>query len=296
MEPIERIHHISVTVGDPNENLHFYRDILGLRLVKQTVNFEDDGGYHLYFSNQNVDAGSIITFFPRVDNLHGRTGAGQVRRIAFSIPNGSIQVWEKQLTKHAIAFKNDRIFNKPALLFKDSHGSYLALVETGVEKENEQILGFHGVELLSENPSATLELLTQKMGLKHMDTTDEYFHLEMIGEEKHQVLIHRTLTERGRLGIGTVHHIAWSIPTIDKLRQWKEMLEETRNLTAIHDRKYFKSTYFRDPGRIIYELATAGPGFMVDEPFEHLGTTLMLPEEFEIQREEIEKKLPKLNL
>ncbi len=296
MASINRIHHLSATVGDPNENLHFYREVLGLRLVKQTVNFEDNGTYHLYFANQNAEAGSVITFFPRLDNLTGRTGAGQVRHIAFAIPKGSLSTWKEHLAGHHLEFKEERLFEEEALLFNDPHGLYLALIETDKAHRGKDILGFYGVELLSAKPEETFRMLTEEMDLQLLGTTEDYYHLEMAGKEKHQVLIHRTFTKRGRLGIGTVHHIAWSVSHAKELQYWKGHFGQTKSVTAIHNRKYFQSAYFRDPGHIIYELATDGPGFTVDESFEELGAKLMLPQKFEKQREEIEESLPKLDI
>lgn len=296
MKPIQRIHHISATVGDPNENLAFYRDILGLRLVKQTVNFEDDGTYHLYFANQNADAGSIITFFPRLDNLTGRVGAGQVRRMAFSVPEGSINGWKNTFGAQGIHFEEATIFGKKALLFNDPHDLSLAIVETDEVQSSKEITGFYGIELLSEAPDNTFKVLMQEMGLQLVQVSADYYHLEMVGSEKHQILVNRTMTQRGRLGIGTVHHIAWSIPDEEELTQWKQHFEEEYSVTQIHDRKYFHSAYFRDPGHIIYELATDGPGFTVDESLDELGTSLMLPPQYEDKRAEIVARLPKLNV
>lgn len=296
MEPIQRIHHISATVGDPNETLQFYRDVLKLRLVKQTVNFDDEGTYHLYFANQNVDAGSIITFFPLMNDLQGRVGAGQVRRIAFSVPKNTLSEWKTHLVQHAIAFTEESLFQEPALIFKDPYGLSLALVESEVTKEDTQIIGFYGVELLSEAPHETFKFLMQEMGLLLKQVTPEYYHLQMVGEEGHQILVNREMIQRGRLGIGTVHHIAWSVPDKNKLLQWNETIEKEGTVTDIINRKYFYSAYFRDPGQIIYELATTGPGFTVDETFVDLGSTLMLPEDHESERASIEARLPKLNL
>lgn len=296
MKPIKRIHHLSATVGNPNENLNFYRNVLGLKLVKQTVNFEDNGTYHLYFSNQLVDGGGIITFFPRLDNLKGRTGAGQVRRIAFSVPKGSLKSWEIRLSKKNVTFERQTFFQKEALLFHDPHNIHLALIESEINHEDIEIIDFYGIEILSEKPIETLSVLTQEMGLFLKEITTDYYHLEMCGYEKHQVLIHRQLTQRGRLGIGTVHHVAWSVSDKKELKEWKAKLAKERNVTEIHDRKYFYSAYLRDPGRVIYEFATEGPGFTVDESFETLGSRLMLPENYEMHRKQIEEKLPKLDI
>lgn len=296
MKPIKRIHHISATVGDPNETLYFYRYILGLRLVKQTVNFEDDGTYHLYFANQQANDGTIITFFPRMDDLTGRIGAGQVRRIAFSIPKNTLSDWEQQLSIHNVIFTDGNLFGERSLHIKDKHGLYLALVESDISAETKDILGFYGVELLSEKPDATFQLLVNKMGFLLTRVTDEYYKLQMVGQEEHKVFIYRNSIKRGRLGIGTVHHIAWSMNDELELSEWKTYLEKTYHVTSIKNRKYFKSAYFRDPGHIIFELATDKPGFTVDESYESLGQKLMLPKKYEHKRSEIEAALPKLNV
>lgn len=296
MEPISRIHHISATVGDPNENLKFYRDVLGLRLVKQTVNFEDNGTYHLYFANQHADSGTIMTFFPLTNDLYGRVGAGQVRRIAFAIPKGTNKNWKNQLDKEHINYIEDSRFGATGLFFNDPHHLSLAVVESENDAPTNDILGFYGVELLSTNPDETLKQLLNEMGLNLLKVEKDYYHLSMVGSEQHKVLVNRTVTQKGRLGIGTVHHIAWSVSDDKSLQKFKEHLEKEKPVTELRDRKYFKSVYFKDPGQIIYELATEGPGFNVDEPIEQLGTKLMLPEKYENQRSAIEATLPKLNI
>lgn len=296
MQTIKRIHHISATVADPNENLIFYRDILGLRLIKQTVNFEDNGTYHLYFANQNVDEGIIMTFFPLTNNLKGRVGTGQTRRIAFSIPKNSLPIWKERLTDHQISYEESDMFQAPSIIFRDSHDLSLALVETDIEAEDTNILGFYGVELLTSQPDETFKFLTREMGIQLMNVSEDYYTLEMIGKEIHRILINRQFSSRGRLGIGTVHHIAWSVTDENELISWKQYLESDYRVTSLMNRKYFKSIYFREPGNIFYELATEGPGFTVDESFSNLGKKLMLPEQYESQRTEIEAKLPNLNL
>ncbi len=294
MEPIQRIHHISATVADANENLQFYRDVLKLRLVKKTVNFEDNGTYHLYFANKDADDGTIMTFFPLSSDLYGRVGAGQVRRIAFAIPRGTLPYWKNQLNTNSVSSIEDNTFGAPALFLNDPHDLSIALVESETEMKTQNILGFFGVELLSEKPDETLKQLLNEMGLQLLKVEDDYYHLEMVGTEKHKVLVNRKITKLGRLGIGTVHHIAWSVPDKSALEQFKKHFEQAAQVTAIRDRKYFNSVYFKDPGKMIYELATVGPGFTVDEPLDQLGTTLMLPEQYEDQRDEIEARLPKL--
>lgn len=294
MNPIQRIHHISATVSDVNENVTFYRDILGLRLVKKTINFEDSGTYHLYFANQNADEGTIMTFFPLSNNLHGRVGSGQVRRIAFAVPKGTLNLWRNHLTKNEIYYIEDNTFRAAGLYITAPDNLSITLIETDVKTDNHNIIGFYGVELLSEKPEHTLKLLLNDMGLQLIKVEDYYYHLAMVGKEEHKVLINRQITKRGRFGIGTVHHIAWSVPDLVTLEKHKEILEQTNQVTDIKNRKYFNSFYFKEPGKIIYEFSTRGPGFTVDEPFEQLGTGLMLPQKYEEQRDAIENLLPKI--
>ena len=252
MRPIERIHHLSATVGNPVENYTFYRDVLKLRLVKKTVNFEDKDTYHLYFSNDEVDSGTIMTFFPLDNDLYGRVGGGQVRTIAFAIPKGSINNWKSQLKKHQVVFKKEQMNKQSALTFNDPHGLSIALVGIETDLDNMKILGFYGVELLSTHPEHILNALKDEMGLELKETSERFYHLEMIGHEKHQILVLKEVQKRGRLGIGTVNYIAWSVPDIESLSSWKEYFEEKRHVSNVEDRKYFNSTYTRDPGRIIY--------------------------------------------
>lgn len=228
MESIKKIHHISATVGDPNENLHFYRDVLNLKLIKKTVNFENKYAYHLYFSNKNVDAGSIITFFPRVDDLYGKVGGGQVRQIGFAVPKNSLESWKNQLNEHHIHFTESSLNGNDALFFHDPHSLSMALVESSTSAGSKDILGFYGVELLSSYPAETVRLLIHQMGLVLKKISEDYYHLETIGEEKHQILLGRKTHKKGQLGIGTVHHIAWSVSDKEELLNWKELLEEKK--------------------------------------------------------------------
>src|SRR5690625_2098861 len=165
MEAIKKIHHITAIVGDPNENLTFYRDVLGLRLIKQTVNFDAPGVYHLYFADDDASSGTVITFFPWTHDNFGRKGSGQVGRIAFRVPDGSMNAWEKHLEFRGIETEKTQLFGGETLEFEDVHGLELAIVEGGGAAQNNKILGFHGAVLLSENPEGTKDLLSGEMGL-----------------------------------------------------------------------------------------------------------------------------------
>ncbi|WP_240375684.1 VOC family protein [Bacillus piscicola] len=297
MEAINRIHHISAIVGDPNENLRFFRDVLGLRLVKQTVNFDDPGVYHLYFANHNVTPGTVITFFPWTNDHYGRKGSGQVGRIAFRVPKGSLDYWKERLTAQSLQVEVTSLFGKDTLEFDDVHGLDLAIVEGETSSDHTDILGFHGSVLLSGNPEGTKELLTGFMGLKELDSNDENQHYETVGEEKHHIITSIPPQPAGRFGIGTVHHIAWSVPDMDVLKEWQTALRGVGfGVTVVKDRNYFNSIYMGEKGGVVFEFATDGPGFEVDEDMESLGTALKLPEQYEHKRQEYETLLPKLDI
>ncbi|WP_411842787.1 VOC family protein [Salinicoccus sp. HZC-1] len=297
MEAIRRIHHITAIVGDPNENLKFYRDVLGLRLIKQTVNFDDPGVYHLYFSNDNVTPGTVITFFPWSNENHGRKGSGQVGRIAFRVPKGNLSLWKEHLDGQNIKSELTQLFGKDTLEFDDIHGLELAIVEGEETSEMDKILGFHGAVLLSDNPEGTKELLTGQMGLNELDIEGQNHHFETVGAEKHHIITAIPPQPAGRFGIGTVHHIAWSVPDMDVLKAWQSALrEEGFEVTVVKDRSYFNSIYLGERGNVVFEFATDGPGFEIDEDMAALGTALKLPEQYEHRRPEYERLLPKLDI
>lgn len=295
MEAIQRIHHISAIVGGAQENLDFYRDILGLKLVKKTVNFEDPNVYHLYYSNKNVDNGTIMTFFPWENAKLGTKGSGQVGRIAFRIPKDTIGEWELYLANSGVEVVRTNLFGKETLEFQDPHTLDLALVESDETSDSRDILGFHGSVLLSSNPEGTAKTLADNLGLEKMEDVEGHYLFETVGKERHQILIPKEAAPAGRWGVGTVHHIAWSVPDrLAHLEYQEYLLNNNYRVTEVKDRKYFEAIYMREPGHVIFEFATDLPGFDVDEPFETLGTELKLPAQFEEYREKITKNLPPL--
>lgn len=295
MEAVKRIHHISAIVGHPQTTLEFYRDILGLKLVKKTVNFDDPNVYHLYFGDDDANPGTIITFFNWVDAHDGRVGSGQVGRIAFRIPKDSMDAWQKHLEKNSIHTRLTGLFNQPTLEFTDRHGLALALVEGTETRKNNKIIGFHGSVLLTNRPSLTAETLTQDLGLIEAGSTDYYYHFETIGEEKHHIIIPRQAMRDGRWGVGTVHHIAWSVPTKEAHRLWQETLaKKGYGVTEIKERYYFDAIYLKERGDVIFEFATDTPGFFIDETKEEAGSNLMLPPWYEAHRQTYEAALPDL--
>jgi glyoxalase family protein len=298
MKAIQHIHHISAIVGNPAENIKFYRDVLQLKLIKKTVNYDDPSTYHLYFSNDSVDNGTILTFFNWPDAYKGRVGAGQVSTIAFRIPQGTTDVWEQHLINHNVHVTRMELFDSNALMFKDTHGLSLALVEDKDVRDTAAIIGFHGVTMLSEQPEKTIQLLTAEMGLKQLNDKPNETHLVTVGEWQHHVVVKKVFPNVvGRWGVGVVHHIAWSVPDEQTQLDWRtSLVNKGYKLTDVKERFYFKAVYMAEPGNIIFEFATAGPGFTIDEPFDKLGRNLMLPPRLEEQREELERQLPTINI
>ncbi|MFW7401375.1 VOC family protein [Vagococcus fluvialis] len=292
MEAIKRIHHISAIVGDPRENIDFYEGVLQLKFIKQTVNFDDPETYHLYYGNETADVGTTMTFFNWDNEARGRVGSGQVGRIAFRIPKGSMAYWNERLTGFNVNFTVSRLFLAPTIELEDPHNLAIALVESDMEADSPAILGFHGAALLSSQPKQTIETLRDDLGLVLEKEDETAAHLITVGEEKHHIIVPKEKLPRGRFGVGTVHHIAWSVPTDEEHREWQNyMFEEGYNVTEIKDRQYFKAIYLAEKGHVIFEFATDGPGFTINETFEELGTHLMLPPQYEYMREHLKKTL-----
>lgn len=295
MEAIKRIHHISAIVGHPQTTLEFYRDVLGLKFVKRTVNFDDPGVYHLYFGDDDANPGTIITFFNWMNAHDGRVGSGQVGRIAFRIPKGTLDEWQTHLEKHHTHTRLTGLFNQPTLEFTDRHGLALALVEGDETKSTTKIIGFHGAVLLSNHPQLTANTLIKDMGLVEAGSSDFYYHLKTIGSEKHHMLIPREPLRDGRWGVGSVHHIAWSVPDKVSHSQWQETLaKKGYAVTEIKERYYFDAFYLKEKGNVIFEYATDTPGFFIDETKKAAGSDLMLPPWYEANRLTYEKALPPL--
>ncbi|EGQ4082790.1 ring-cleaving dioxygenase [Staphylococcus pseudintermedius] len=296
MEPIKHIHHISAIVGHPKENKDFYEKVLNLRLVKKTVNFDDPGTYHLYFANDNVDPGTVMTFFPWANAYKGRVGSGQVGRIAFRIPKNSKDYWVQHLNDNNVETTETELFRRPTIEFEDIHGLDLALVESDEESDTNKILGFHGSVLLSLRPVETLKELVDDLGLTELEHDADHFHFETAGDLKHHIIIPKKPLPEGRWGVGTVHHIAWSVDNDEQHLAWqKYLMSQGYHVTEVKDRNYFKAIYTKERGHIIFELATIPPGFDRDEPKDQLGQKIMLPPQYESQRQQLLANLPELD-
>lgn len=297
------IHHITAIVGNPQENHDFYANVLGLRLVKRTVNFDDPGTYHLYFGNDEGSPGTIMTFFPWPNGRRGQIGAGQVGITTFVVPENALAFWEKRLLSFNIKAVKTTRFGETFLQFDDPHGVQLEIVErgggpnskwelSGIDADH-AIKGFGGAVLFSQFPEQTGELLEQALGLTRIGRESDYCRYRATGDLGNVIDVALVPRKRGRMGVGTVHHIAWRAQDDNDHQEWREHIQANGFFpTGIIDRQYFHSIYFREPGEILFEIATDPPGFTVNESSETLGKELLLPSWLEPEREKIESTLP----
>ncbi|MGG0717265.1 ring-cleaving dioxygenase [Robertmurraya massiliosenegalensis] len=291
------IHHITAMVNDAQRNIDFYTDVLGLRLVKRTVNFERPEVYHLYFGDYSGQPGTIITFFPWEKQLKGRIGTGQVGVTSYVIPKDSMPFWKNRLQQFGFEYETSIRFGEKILSFTDPDGLELELIERQVESSDHEVMGFAGATLFSAQPNKTAEILENLFGMKCVGDENGFLRFKAEASVGNSIDIKLTPSVRGLMGAGTVHHIAFRAKDEKELFQWRELLlDKGYNPTEVRDRNYFKSIYFQDEGGILFEIATDIPGFTVDESIEHLGEGLMLPPWLETKREALEDQLPKVEV
>lgn len=295
---IKGIHHISSITSSAKETVKFYANILGLRLIKKTVNFDSPETYHLYFGNNSGQPGTAITFFP-IDNLPiGTIGKGQVTVTQFSVPEGSLKFWNERLTANEVKI----LTNTETIIFEDYDGLRYELVEdkentvspyTKVIAEEFAIKSFYGGVLDVEDSESSHKVITELLGYENVNSTDTLNSYEASKSHGAKLTLKCNPNElTGVQGTGTVHHIAFRVENDDAQLELREKITQYGlHPTPVIDRKYFKSVYFREPGGILYEIATAGPGFDVDESIEDLGSNLMLPEQYEPYRKDLVKIL-----
>ncbi len=300
------IHHITAIAGDPQENRDFYTGVLGLRMVKKTVNFDDPETYHLYFGDHRGTPGTVITFFPRKDASKGTIGGGQVGVTVYAVPKGALLFWEERLAKFHINFTLETVFGEKHIRFQDPHGLSIEITEraSGAPSshspqglgEKTAIKGFAGAVLYSGEPKKTGALLRDLLGFEEIGEDRGRIRYKSPATLGDVVDLEKTPRDPGRQGMGTVHHIAFRASDEQQQLAWKKLLEEQGyRVTEVRDRKYFKSIYFHEVGGILFEIATEGPGFDRDEPLKNLGSELKLPKQLEGRREAIEKALPKIH-
>jgi len=309
--PTPGIHHVTCIAGDPQQNMDFWVETLGLRLVKRSINQDDPSTYHFFFADSEGTPGTSMTFFPWENLRQGKVGSGQVSRTAFRVPEGSLEFWEDRFEARGVDYE-DRTerFGETVLPFYDPDGLPVELVAceipdddptvpwTEFVPEDAAIRGFHSVTLWLADPQRTEEVL-RTMGLEETGTEqspadtpgDERTRFAAAGPVGKYVDILPTI-EGARQGHGTVHHVAFQTPSDeDQLAMRQAVSSHGVRPTQQIDRHWFRSVYFREPNGILFELATSGPGYTSDEPLDELGEQLILPGEFEDQREQIEAGL-----
>ena len=302
---ITGIHHITALAAGTRENVAFYAGILGLRLVKRTVNFDASSVYHLYYGNETGAPGTILTFFPYEGLTNGRHGKGMLNTTAFSVPMSSLDFWLQRLEKFSVPFKQpqDRFAGEAVVYFEDTDGLGLELVfnekdtrkgyGNEIIREAHAIKGFYNAEIWEEGFEKTAALLTMHLGHQLIAEKGNRFRYAATDSPGNYIdLVCMPDALKGLSGSGTVHHLAFVTPdeaTLSAIRN--TIIAKGYNTTPVLDRKYFKSIYFREPGGVLFEIATALPGFDVDELPGHLGEKLMLPHWLENERAEIEAQL-----
>ena len=306
------IHHVTAIASDPQRNLDFYAGVLGLRLVKRTVNFDDPTTYHFYFGDADGNPGSIFTFFPWPDARRGRQGAGQIAVASFAIMPSSLGFWIERFIKYHVDFSQpvSRFDDERVIAFKDPDGLMIELVahasaesrpkwnSTAVPADH-SIRGVYSVTLWQESCDLTGKLLTETLGFQPVREQASIFRYSAAPGELASIVDLRCVPGlwQGTMGAGTIHHVAFR--AADDAAQAEvrtELVELGYNVTPIIDRDYFHSVYFREPGGVLFEIATDPPGFAVDEPAQTLGQSLKLPEWLEARRFEIEALLPNIRL
>lgn len=301
------IHHITSITRDAQKTVDFYAGILGLRLVKRTVNFDGPGTYHLYFGNHVGSPGTAITFFPYPTSRKGRIGGGQVAYTMYAVPEESLAFWQDRLESFGISFELVERFGEQLLRFSDWDGLGIEIVERakgahsswsfgGISTEH-AIKGFGGALLYSTAPEQTMEALENVMGLVRKGEEGDLVRFEAPGDIGNTIDVSTQSHPRGLGGHGTVHHIAWRAKDREEQLAWREHVSAAGfDPTPVADRNYFTSIYFREHGDILFEIATDGPGFTRDEAVDRLGESLKLPPWYESRREAIERMLPDLQV
>lgn len=310
MNNVLGLHHITAIAGMAQQNLDFYTGVLGLRLVKKTVNFDDPGTYHFYYGDEYGNAGTILTFFPWQGIAKGRNGAGMATEIAYAIPAGSMDFWiERFGDKQVMLGEAVERFGEIYQPFLDPDGLRLSVVETNLNDnrqgwESAEVArtvasnGFYNTTLTLRELEPTAKILTELLDYQQVAQEGNRFRFENSNVSTAAVIdvLVDEHASRGSNLAGTNHHIAFSVnDSEDQMALREKILSAGLQITPQIDRDYFHSLYFREPGGVLFEIATKDPGFDVDEPVAELGLTLKLPKQFEEHRNEIESILPPLS-
>jgi glyoxalase family protein len=300
------IHHVTSITGDVQRCVDFYVSVLGLRFIKKSINQDMPDTYHIYFGDHVGSPGTAMTFFGWPDWPERRAGSGQVTTVSFSVPSGSLDFWNGRLRKLGLSAKPANRFGTDAIVLVDPDGIELELVAQSskqpwvawpdgpVERDN-AIRGFHSVTMTVAEATATFDLLAGTMGFRKTAHEGHRTRFETGEGGPHSILdvVESPEGPEGEESIGTVHHVAWRASDADHQSAWRQaVVKAGRNVTPVIDRYYFKSIYFREPGGVLFEIATDGPGFTVDETVENLGSSLSLPPWFQVRRDRLDVTLP----
>ena len=309
-QAVNGLHHVTAISGPPQENLDFYAGVLGMRLVKKSVNQDDPGTYHLFYADAAGSPGSDLTFFPWAHMAPPRPGHGTAPEVSLAVPPGSLDFWGERLERYGadLGLRTTR-FGEPTLSLRDPHGMAVALVESeGALRRpfspweqspvpvERQIRGLHGARMRERDLRATTSFLEGALGFRRVATENgiERWGVGDGGSGTFVDLEELPEARRGSWGVGAIHHLAWRVDDERHQLAVRAQVENAVDPTPVIDRFWFRSVYFREPGGVLFELATDGPGFAVDEDPRHLGETLVLPPWLEAQRREIEAALPPL--
>jgi glyoxalase family protein len=305
---IRSLHHVTATVTDAQEDLDFYAGLLGQRLVKKTVNFDNHHVYHFYYGNEAGTPGTIMTTFPYKGKgvRVGTKGAGQITATSFSVPAAALDFWRKRLAERALPFEDEEpCFGEDAFRFSDPSGLVMRLVGTARDERtpwtrpglgaDRAIRGIHGVTLLVREPAKTVALLTEMLDGTVLDESAGTTRVGIGGDAPGQIVeVARAGAEGDAVnGLGTVHHVAFAVGGAEQQLEMRDALvRRGLRVTEVMDRQYFRSIYFREPNGVLFEIATLPPGFTADESLADLGTALKLPPWEEPHRASIEAGLP----
>jgi glyoxalase family protein len=307
---ITGLHHVTAIASEPQRNLDFHAGVLGLRLVKRTINFDDPGSYHFYFGDNAGSPGTLLTFFPWPNAHRGSRGSGETVATAYAIPTDSAGYWLERLKQHNVNVERvPARFGEEVLRFTDDDGMAIELVATpnigtvqpwtdGPVPAEHALRGFHSVTLALDDPADTARLLTETFGYKpggESGARSRFVSTADTGQ-----VVDLVQTKGGgvpRLGAGSVHHVAFRATDDAQQLDWRKKLTAQRHgVSPVMDRTYFHSIYFREPGGVLFEIATDGPGFATDESVDELGAKLQLPSWLESARPRIEEILPKITV
>ena len=309
MKTVTGIHHVTCISGDAQENLDFYSNALGMRMVKRSVNQDAPDTYHLFYADGEGHPGADLTFFPWPGMPRGTPGIGLAMEVALAIPAGTLPFWEARLKQSSAKVRPvESRFGERVLPFTDPHGLEVTLIETSDAREfapwkdspvaaDKQVLGLHAVRLWERDVESTAHFLEQILGFRTAGEENGWHRYAIAGGGSGAHLDLKALpdTNRGRWGVGSVHHVAWRVPDdATELEVRERVAKAGRRPTEVIDRFWFKSVYFMEPGGVLFELATDGPGFTADEDMATLGEKLVLPPWLEPARAEIEAGLPRL--